>query len=75
MKGKYNRIIGRVIYFDGNAGIIKSQLGNHIFTKYDLTNNTMVEKDTIVEFVSNTNIFGNEKTLVAHYINIFSGNS
>ena len=68
MKNNYKKTLGCVYSFDGEAGIIVSDSTIYNFNKKDLLDKD-IEKGNFVEFVSNTNIFGNEKDLVALCIN------
>jgi hypothetical protein len=70
MENNYKKLIGRVYSFDGEAGMIVSNTGNYYFNKKDLLDNKIKEGST-VEFVANTNIFGNNKDLVALFIDSF----
>lgn len=65
-----NKIIGRIYSFDGEAGIIVTDNGYYHFSKKDLMDKDL-SKGSLVEFVSNTLIVGDEKELVAVFINKF----
>ena len=67
MENNYKKLIGRVYSFDGEAGMIVSDTGNYYFNKKDLLD-SKINEGSIVEFIGNTNVFGNDKDLIALYI-------